>query len=85
MVMQSFKTPFNDTRAECLKQVERYIGREPTWVFDGDEIFDVLPEAPGLYLCGFNETGYIHRLNGTDKVCVYVDSRRSCVVRILSH
>jgi hypothetical protein len=84
MVMQSFQS-FKDTRGKCLEHIESYLGHQPIWFFDGDEVLDALPEAPGTYLCGFNETGYIYRLNGTDKVCIFVDSRMSCVVRVLSH
>lgn len=81
MVMQAFQ-PFKDTRAKCLEHIENYLGNAPAWVFDGDDMFDTIPEAPGLYLCGFNETGYIYRLSGTDKMCIYVDSRMSCVVKV---
>jgi len=83
MVMQALNS-FKGTRAECLEQVESYLGHEPTWVFDGDEMLEELPEAPGMYLCGVKETGNIHLMAETDKVCVYADSRRSSVIKVLS-
>ena len=75
--------PFKDSRRLCLEHVEAYLGSTPTWVFDGDEILDTLPDIPGRYLCGSKGTGRINRLAGTDKLSIYVDSRFSVVVKVV--
>lgn len=77
--------PFKDSRRLCLEHVEECLGGPPTWVFDGEEMLDTLPEATGLYLCGKSVTGRIFRLEGTDKLCIYVDSRFSVVVKVVNH
>jgi hypothetical protein len=77
--------PFKDLRRFCLEHVEERLGGPPTWVFDGDEMLDMLPEDPGLYLCGNRGTGRSTRLAGTDKLCIYVDSRFSVVVKVVNH
>lgn len=77
--------PFKGTRGQCLEYLETYLGEAPTWVFDGDEMLDALPSHPGRYLCSNKRTGRITRLAGTDKLCIFVDSRLSVVVKVLSH
>jgi hypothetical protein len=76
---------FKDSRRLCLEHIEECLGDPPTWIFDGEEMLDTLPETPGLYLCGNQGTGRITRLAGTDKLCIYVDSRLSVVVKVVNH
>ena len=84
-VLVKTMNPFKGVHGRCQETIKTVLGKPPTWIFDGDEMFDTLPSNPGLYLCGNKGTGRITRLAGTDKVCAYVDSRLSVVVKVLSH
>ena len=82
LVMQALK-PLRDTRAKCLSHLEKFLGSAPTWVFDGEDMLDALPEQPGLYLCGYKGTGRVFKLHGTDQICLYADSRFSQVIKVM--
>ena len=82
LVMQSFQT-FKGTRAKCLKHLDQSLGDSPTWIFDGEEMLDALPDEPGIYLCGLKGVGKVYRLQGTSQVCIYADSRLATVIKII--